>query len=154
MLEREQIKRWVEEILDGTDRFVVDVVLKNEDMIYVFLDSDTALTIDHCVEVSRTLETKLNRDEQDYELRVSSAGLDHPLNMPRQYVKNIGRKIRLEMKDGISHLGKITEAGDEAVTIELIHEKKHKKIKQEEIGGLITVAYSDIKEGWPVISFT
>ncbi|GAB1417699.1 hypothetical protein MASR2M12_04640 [Bacteroidales bacterium] len=154
MLEKEQIKQWVEEILEGTDRFVVDIVLKNEDIVYVFLDSDTALTIDHCVEVSRAIETRLNRDEEDVELRVSSAGLDHPLSLPRQYVKNVGRKIRLEMLDGSSHLGKITEAGNQSVTIEIIHEKKHKKIKQEEIGGLFTVAYADIKEGWPVISFT
>ncbi len=154
MLDKEQIKIWVDEFLDGTDRFVVDVVLKNEDKIFVFLDSDSALTIEHCVEVSRALESRLNRDELDFELRVSSAGLDHPLSIPRQYVKNIGRKIRLEMSDGNIHTGKIIEAGNETVTIETIHEKKHKKIKQEEIGDILRVPYHEIKEGWPVISFT
>ena len=53
MLDIELIKGWVNEALDGSDRFLVDVVIKNDDLILIFLDADTSLTIDHCVEVSR-----------------------------------------------------------------------------------------------------
>lgn len=153
MLNRDIIIDWVNEVLEGTDRFVVDVVIKNDDLIMVFLDADSSLTIDHCVEVSRHIESNLNRDEEDFELRVSSAGLDHPLSLPRQFVKNIGRNIRLEMNDGSSHLGKITGADDLGVTIEVIVEKKRNKIKQQELAGTMTCTYKDIKEAWPVISF-
>lgn len=154
MLDIELIKGWVNEALDGSDRFLVDVVIKNDDLILIFLDADTSLTIDHCVEVSRFVESRLNRDEHDFELRVSSSGLDHPLSMPRQYIKNKGRNIRLELHDGSSHLGKITDADENHVTIEIIHEKKRNKIKQQETAGSMTVNYLAIKEGWPVISFT
>lgn len=153
MLNRDIIIDWVNEVLEGTDRFVVDVVIKNDDLIMVFLDADSSLTIDHCVEVSRRIESNLNRDEEDFELRVSSAGLDHPLSLPRQFRKNIGRNIRLEMNDGSSHLGKITAADDLGVTIEVIVEKKRNKIKQQELAGTMTCTYKDIKEAWPVISF-
>ena len=153
MLNRDIIIDWVNEVLEGTDRFVVDVVIKNDDLIMVFLDADSSLTIDHCVEVSRHIESNLNRDEEDFELRVSSAGLDHPLSLPRQFVKNIGRNIRLEMNDGSSHLGKITGADDLGVTIEVIVERKRNKIKQQELAGTMTCTYKDIKEAWPVISF-
>ncbi len=154
MLNKEFIRDLVEEALEGTDRFLVDITIKNDDLILVFLDADSSLTIDHCVEVSRHIESNLDREVHDYELRVSSSGLDHPLSMPRQYVKNIGRSIRLEMNDGACHLGRITAADNENVTVELIHEKKRNKIKQQEVAGSLTVAYSEIKEGWPVVSFT
>ncbi len=153
MIDKELVKEWVNELLDGTDRFLVDVAIKNDDLILVFLDSDTALTIEHCVEVSRHIESKLNRDEEDYELRVSSSGLDHPLTLIRQFVKNIGREIRFEMNDG-SHLhGKIIAADDKNLNIELIIEKKRKKIKEQSTAGTMIIAYDDIKEAWPVISF-
>lgn len=153
MIDKELVKEWVNELLEGSDRFLVDVSIKNDDLILVFLDSDTSLNIEHCVEVSRMIESKLNRDEEDYELRVSSSGLDHPLTLTRQFVKNIGRDIRLEMNDGTSHLGKIVAADDKNLSIDLIIEKKRKKIKEQTIAGSMTVAYDDIKEAWPVISF-
>ncbi len=153
MIDKELVKEWVNELLEGSDRFLVDVAIKNDDLILVFLDSDTALTIEHCVEVSRHIESKLNRDEEDYELRVSSSGLDHPLTLVRQFVKNIGREIRFEMNDG-SHLHrKILAADDKNLNIELIIEKKRKKIKEQTTAGTMTIAYDDIKEAWPVISF-
>jgi ribosome maturation factor RimP len=153
MVDKELVKEWVNELLEGSDRFLVDVSIKNDDLILVFLDSDTSITIEHCVEVSRHIESKLNRDEEDFELRVSSSGLDHPLTLTRQFVKNIGRDIRLEMNDGASHLGKIVAADDKNLSIDLIIEKKRKKIKEQTIAGSMTVAYDDIKEAWPVISF-
>ncbi|PKP51082.1 MAG: ribosome assembly cofactor RimP [Bacteroidetes bacterium HGW-Bacteroidetes-1] len=153
MLNREQIIEWVNESLEGTDRFIVDVVIKNNEVIMVFLDADSGLGIDHCVEVSRLIESKLNRDEEDYELRVSSAGLDHPFLLTRQYIKNIGRLLQVELYDGTIHQGKIVNADQEAVTIDIIIEKRRNKIKQQEKGGQMVIAYSDIKEGRPLISF-
>ncbi len=81
MINRNQIIAWAEEALEGTDRFVVDVLVRDGNVILVFLDADSALTIAHCIEVSRFIESKLDRDEEDFELRVSSAGLDQPLRL-------------------------------------------------------------------------
>jgi ribosome maturation factor RimP len=153
MLNEKEIKDWITEFLDGTDRFVVDVKVKVGDLILVFLDSDTSLTIDHCVEVSKMIENRLDREEEDFELRVSSSGLDHPFTMKRQYVKNIGRSIEVELNDGNIHRGKLLEVLDESVTIEIILEKKRNKIKQLQTGGPMTIAFSDILEAKPVVSF-
>jgi ribosome maturation factor RimP len=153
MLNEEVIKSWITDFLEGTDRFVVDVKVKVGDLILVFLDSDTSLTIDHCVEVSKMIENRLDREEYDFELRVSSAGLDHPFTLKRQYIKNIGRSIEVELRDGTIHTGKLTEVNDEHLTLEIIIEKKRNKIKQLQTGGPMTIAFSEILEAKPVVSF-
>lgn len=153
MLDKEQIVTWVNEFLEGTDRFLVDVSIKFNDSIMVFLDADSGLTIDHCAEVSKMIEAKLDRDEEDFELRVSSAGLDHPFQLLRQYKKNIGKRIKVELTDGTAHTGNLLQADESALTLEPIIEKKLNKIKIQQTGEPITIAMSDIKEAKPVIVF-
>lgn len=146
MFNKEQIKNWVNEYLENTDRFLVDVVIKNDDLIMVFLDSDTELTIDHCVQVSRMLEGKLNRDEHDFELRVSSAGVDHPLTLKRQYRKNINRTVKLLLKDGSETTGIIKDAGEDGIVLMPTVTKKRNKIKQTETAAEQAIPFDNIKE--------
>lgn len=153
MLDKDQIKEWVEEFLEGSDRFVVDVIIKNNDVIMVFLDADTSLTIDHCVEVSKMIESKLDRDELDYELRVSSAGVDHPLTVKRQYPKNINRNLQIQLKDGTELLGKLIEANDESIIIQPVTEIKRKKLTQQLIGEATSIVLDSIREAKVVVSF-
>ncbi len=153
MIKRSEIIEWVESFLEGSDRFVVDVLIKNNDHIAVFLDSDTALTIEHCIEVSRMLESKLDRDVEDFDLKVSSAGLDHPLVMQRQYVKNIGRKIKFDLKDGSTQIGKLLEVHQKYVLVELINEQKKNKIKQTTSGETLEFPFADIERAMVQVSF-
>lgn len=153
MIDKEQIKNWVTEFLEGTDRFVVDVLVKNDDLILVFLDSDTQLTIDHCVQVSRMLEGKLDREIHDFELRVSSAGVDHPLTMTRQYLKNIGRTVKLLLTDGNEITGMIKAADNEGITLTPVITKKRNKLIQTQTTADINIAYPTIKEARIQISF-
>ncbi|HMM12046.1 MAG TPA: ribosome assembly cofactor RimP [Bacteroidales bacterium] len=153
MIDRHLIKNWVTEFLEGTDRFVVDVIVKQDDVIMVFLDADSQLTIDHCAQVSRMIESKLDREIHDYELRVSSAGIDHPLTMKRQYKKNINRNVKLELADGSETTGLITAANDEGITIAPIIVKKRNKLKQTEKAPEQHYTYDQIKEARIQISF-
>ncbi|MBK9290347.1 MAG: ribosome assembly cofactor RimP [Bacteroidetes bacterium] len=153
MIDKNQIRQWVTEFLEGTDRFVVDVLIKNDDLIMVFLDSDTQLTIDHCVQVSRMLEGKLDRDVQDFELRVSSAGIDHPLTLARQYRKNINRTVKLTLTDSSELTGIITAADDQGITLTPVVTKKRNRLKQTEKAEPQQIDFSQIKEARVQISF-
>jgi ribosome maturation factor RimP len=87
MVEKTNILELVEEHLKGTDKFPVEVQIKGNNIITVIIDGDTGVTIDDCIRLSKHIESKLDRDTEDFELRVSSFGADKPLKMKRQYKK-------------------------------------------------------------------
>lgn len=153
MIRRQDIIQWAEEVLEGTDRFVVDVLVKNQDVILVFLDADTELTIEHCVEVSRHIESKLDRDKQDFELRVSSSGLDQPLKLLRQYQKNIGRTLRIQPIEGSAVTGKLTDIRDNSILLQTIIEKKLGKQTKKQTGETISLPFEQIDSAWVMVDF-
>ena len=117
MIKSEQINNIVEAYLEGTDKFVVKLTVSKDNLINLFIDGDHGITIDDCVKLSRHIENSLNRDEEDFELRVSSAGIDLPYVMLRQYTKNIGRKIEAKLKDGTKKRGELVSADSEKIEI-------------------------------------
>ena len=110
------------------------------------LDGDNGINIDDCIEVSRAIENSLNRDEEDFELNVSSAGADSPLKMPRQYRRHVGRELSVEPFEGAKVEGVLTEAGDSQFTIKT---KGSKKEPSQEL----TFAYEDVKTARVLIRF-
>jgi len=78
----------------------VGIVISTDNNIKVFIDGDNGVTIKQCVELSRHIENNLDRDKDDFELSVSSAGADHPFLILRQYINNIDQKIRVITLDG------------------------------------------------------
>ncbi len=153
MITKAEIIHLAEEALAGTDRFIVEVLVKMDNVIMVFIDADSSVTIDHCVELSRYIEHQLDRETEDFELRVSSAGLDHPFKLMRQYTKNIGLPVQVILKDGEKHIGKLLSADEKGISIDLILVKKLNKIKKEVSGGIVSFAFEQIEEVKPVISF-
>jgi ribosome maturation factor RimP len=153
MITSSQVKTWAEEALMDTDRFVVEVVIKDGNVILVFLDADSSLTIEHCIEVSRFIESRLNRDEEDFELRVSSAGLDQPLKLFRQYYKNIGRSLHIECHDDSKIDGKLMAIEEDKLVLETYTTKKQSKIKKQEAGETIKLPISTVREAKVIISF-
>ncbi len=132
MIAKEKIQTIIEEILAGTDKFLVEVVIQPANRISVYIDSDTIITIHDCQEISHAIESKLNRDKEDYDLTVSSSGIDHPLKMLRQYRKNIGRELGIVTVDGKTITGTLEKVDEDS--IELEHPvKKQKLIKQDNI---------------------
>ena len=87
MIEKGLIVQLAEEAIRETDLFLVEVKMKPNDVIEVYLDSDTAVNIDQCVAVSRFIESEMGRDVQDFELSVLSYGLSGALKLPRQFAK-------------------------------------------------------------------
>lgn len=147
----EVVHQIVEEIIsEDASLFIVKVILKgnpgNQKLI-VLLDGDEGITIDMCSKVSRGLSTVL--EEKDlidgkYFLEVSSAGLDFPLQFVRQYQKNIGRSLKVDLEDGTSVSGELKEVSEEKVVLE---EKVKKEVLTHE------VEFSDIKKSMVLVSF-
>jgi ribosome maturation factor RimP len=106
---------------DLNDCFLVDIVVKKNDRIEVYIESDTTLTIDSCRKVSRFLEKQIEENRwlgEKYTLDVSSPGVDNPIKLARQYVKNVGRNIRVEDNEGVVIEGKLVSANEEKIEVE------------------------------------
>ena len=99
MITKEQVAPLCEEALADTDRFLVEVKVKPNNVIEVYIDSDTAVNIDHCAELSRYVNEKLDRDVEDYELSVLSWGLSGVLKMDRQLRKYVGKDVEVKTKE-------------------------------------------------------
>ena len=93
MIDKKEIEAFVEEGLTGSDCFVVDVQVKPDNVIVVEIDNEEGVDIDRCVALHRFLESKLDRDVEDYELEVGSAGITSPFKVLGQYKKNIGKEV-------------------------------------------------------------
>lgn len=100
MIDKELLVRTVEEALAGSDMFVVDIAVAHGNMITVEIDSDSSVDIDTCARITRRIEEVFDRDAEDYELEVGSAGLTAPLRVLRQYLKNIGNDMEVLTRDG------------------------------------------------------
>ena len=117
MINKEQIITLCEEALADSDRFLVDVKVKPSNVIEVYIDSDTAVNIDHCVEVSRFIESKLDRDVEDFELSVMSYGLTGALKLDRQLQKYVGKDVEVKTKEMGKFQGKLLAFDAEKVEI-------------------------------------
>lgn len=148
MKDKNFIEEKVKEILGEGDLFLVEVKVSKNNNIQVFIDGDNGVKIQDCIDLSRQLEECLDRESEDFELSVLSFGLEEPLKMQRQYVKNIGRSLQVEDEEG-SFTGTLISANEESFTIEL--KKKGKKNTENE--NQKTYNYKEIKSAKVVISF-
>jgi ribosome maturation factor RimP len=154
MITKEQIENLIKPKIDEEDLFQVEVSVNSSNKISVFIDGDKGVTIDQCMALSRFIEQNLNRDEEDYELDVSSAGLDLPLKVQRQYIKNIGRSVAIILKNGQKLTGKLVNANDDGINLEV--EKNvvlEGKKRKQQITEIMPLNYSDIKSTKIVVSF-
>lgn len=133
MIDKQLLTATVEQALEGTDLFLVDLTVSPSNEINVEIDSDTSTDIDRCVALSRRIEEVFDRENEDYELEVGSAGLTSPLKVYRQYVKYIGKDMIVLTRDGRKLRGvlasaRIAPSGDPAdVEFELAVDVKVKE---------------------------
>jgi ribosome maturation factor RimP len=111
--------------------FLVEVRIKPTNNIKVFLDGDTGISIEKCVQYNRALYKQLEGSglfpADDFSLEVSSAGLDEPLKLLRQYKKNIGRQVEIVLQDGSRIEGRLLEVSEDGIIVEEIKGKNKKK---------------------------
>lgn len=150
MITKEQIATICEEALAESDRFLVEVKIKPGNIIEVYVDADSAVNIDHCIEISRFIESKLDRDVEDFELSVFSWGLSGALRMDRQMQKYLGKDVEVKSKELGKIQGKLVSFDAEKAEIEPVRKKTSKKKAVEEGNVVVERKSAEIK---PAIVF-
>jgi ribosome maturation factor RimP len=153
MISEKQIKKWAEEQLKDTDQFVVYVKVSTDNAINVVIDGDTGVSISDCIALSRHIEHQLDRDEEDFELKVLSSGLEYPFSMLRQYKKYIGKRIQLKLENGSEKKGVLQEANNEYIILQEETEKKYKKTIKRITGESVRISMNEIRQAKAVIEF-
>jgi ribosome maturation factor RimP len=119
--------------------FLVEVRIKPTNNVKVFVDADSGVSIDKLVQYNRKLYRDLEENSffpgGDFSLEISSPGLDEPLKLHRQYLKNLGRYVEVLKKDGIKTEGKLVSATEAEIVVE---EEKGKNKKKEVITHIIS----------------
>lgn len=133
--------------------FLVDLQLNPNNQIIVVIDGDKSVSVDDCIAISREIEGKFDRETEDFSLKVTSAGVSTPLSLPRQYKKNIGRKLDVKTANE-RYKAELTNATDDAIELywkqrepKPIGKGKHTVKKQ------VNLSYSEIKEAKVMITF-
>ena len=133
MLDKKLISEIAEEKLSGSALFLVEVKVSKTNVVTVVLDGDEGVKVEDCIEMSRYIESKLDRDKEDFELTVMSFGLEEYFTLNRQFVKNVGRDIELTDKDGEKIMGILSFADAEKVIITTKKDKEGRSIPFENI---------------------
>jgi len=126
MIDKKLVENVVNEWLEGKEYFLVDVNVSADDCIVVTIDHAEGVWIEDCAELSRYIESKLDREQEDYELEVGSAGLGQPFRVLRQYEIHMGEPVETQTRDGHKYQGTLVEVNAEGFTLEV-----EQKVKPE-----------------------
>lgn len=157
MIDSKKIKALVEEWLDAREEknyFFVDATVDKDNKIVVEIDQKDGVWIDDCCDLSRFIESRLNRDEEDFELEVGSAGIGQPFKVQRQYVNNIGNDVEVMTAEGKKLTGVLTGADENGFTLKYKEKQKIEGKKRPVIVEVEkTFGYDDIRWAKSVIDF-
>jgi ribosome maturation factor RimP len=139
----EQVRTFLEPLLEGTDVFIVNIKIKPTNNIKVFLDADSGMSIDKCVKVNRKLYSLVEESgmfpDGDFSLEVSSPGVDEPLVSDRQYKKNIGRTVAVTpVEEGPDKVGVLKEVKEDSIVLEM-------KVGKKKEVTVVEIPFTEIK---------
>jgi len=152
MIERDRIIELVEKIIRETEIFLVGITVTAKNKILVWIDRKDGITIDECAEISKELENHLDRSIEDFELEVSSPGLDTSFRVRQQYDKNIGREIEIVTEDNKIHKGELLQVTEDGIKLEIIKNKKG-KVKKEDQATELSLGFNQIKSAKVIVTF-
>ncbi|GIZ07341.1 ribosome assembly cofactor RimP [Flavobacterium sp. UMI-01] len=143
----------LEALSERPSLFLVDVVITDAFKIIVTLDGDNGVVLQDCIDISRAVESNLDREEQDFSLEVASFGVGAPLKFVRQYKKNIGRTLIVKTESENIE-AELVDANDDFVVLswEAREPKKIGKGKETVLKKL-ELPYGDIKEAVVTVTF-
>ena len=154
MILKETINQIVENYLSDTAYYLVDVKITTDNRISVEIDSFEGVSLDFCIELNKHIETQFDREEEDFALEVSSAGLTEPFKVLKQYEKNIGNEVETLTKAGKKISGILTEVNENEFVLEIEKTEKPEGSKRKiTVIENVTLAYEDIKNTKYIIRF-
>jgi len=154
MISKDSIYQAIEQHLTNTDYYIVDVKVAPDNRISVEIDSFDGVSLEYCIEVHRYIESQFDREVEDYELEVSSAGLTEPFKVIKQYEKNLGNEVEVLTKSGKKITGVLVEANDTDFGLQIEKTEKPEGSKRKvTVVEDITLAYEDVKYTKYIIRF-
>ena len=154
MIDKQKVNELVEQWLDGKDYFLTDLTVTPDDCITVEIDHADGVWIDDCVQLSRFIEDHLNRDEEDYELEVGSAGLGQPFKVLRQWQNHVGKEVEIITADGRKLKGMLKAADTDNLTLttrqKVLPEGRKRPVMQDVD---VEMPTSEVKSGRYIIDF-
>lgn len=154
MIDKTKVKGLVDQWLEGKDYFLTDLSISDDDRIVVEIDHKEGVWIEDCVELSKFIESNLDRDVEDYELEVGSAGIGQPFKVRQQYENNVGSEVEAVLNNGKKTLGILKSVDDCGFTLtskEKIRPEGAKRPKMVEVDH--SYAFDEVKEVRAVIKF-
>jgi ribosome maturation factor RimP len=151
---KEKVSGLLEEgLLEKPTLFLIDLTITESFKIIVTLDGDNGVALQDCIDISRSIDNNLDREEHDFSLEVASAGVSSPLKHIRQYKKNVGRILQVET-DSVNIEAKLVEANDDFIVMEW-EAREPKKIGKgkETVQKRQEIHYSEIKKAIVIIIF-
>jgi len=133
MIEKQKIEELFEEHAKGSGLFLVSVKVSNSNRIIILADKNDGITIDECAAIHRYIENGLDRVKEDFELQVSSPGLDAPFTVIEQYYKNENRKVEVVDNDGSKYTGRLKNVTNGGFELETELKTKGQTIELKDI---------------------
>lgn len=154
MIEKSAMKSFIDNELEGTGYYLVDLRINDNDEIKVEVDSDENVDIDFCIALTRKIEDAFSRDDEDYDLEVGSCGLTSPFKVLRQYEKHIGDEVEVVEKGGRKRKGVLRSADPDRFVIEVQEKVKPEGAKRPVMQSRdIEYGYDDVKQVTYVLDF-
>ena len=154
MIDKEKVKGLVGEWLNGKEYFLVDVEVDKQNRIVVEIDHKDGVWIEDCCELSKYIESGLDRDVEDYELEVGSAGIGQPFKVVQQFINHIGGEVDVLPTDGKYFEALLKEADESGFTVTVKEKVKVEGKKRPQIQEVDKhFGYGDVKWVKAVIDF-
>lgn len=130
MIDKKKVTELVNKWLEGNDYFLVDVSVDANDKVVVEIDHSDGVWIEDCVSLSKFIEANMNRDDEDYELEVGSAGIGQPFKVVRQYENHIGKEVEVLTADGKKFRGVLKSVNAPEFVVTVMEKKKEEGKKK------------------------
>ncbi len=151
---KKRILDLVDAEIEGTNLFLVECMGSEESgKIQILLDGDEGVSIDACVALSRKISRVIDEEEEGdaFRLEISSPGVDRPLQLPRQYVKHIGRAFEIQLAEKTIK-AELLEVNQEEIKVQELKEQKQKHLKDAK-GEILDIPFAEIVSSKVIVSF-
>ena len=146
MIEAATVRAIVGPKIEADGNFIVEITVSADNDIRIVVDGDNGIPISYCEELDAMVETSLNRDEEDYSLEVSSAGIGCELKIPRQFQKNIGNQVEVTLPNGSWMRGTLISSDEKGFEVEVEEKRKVEgEKKKQTFVETRSYAYGDVK---------
>ena len=154
MIEKETVKSLVNQWLEGKEYFLTDLSVSADNRIVVEIDHKEGVWIDDCVNLSRYIDQHLDREVEDYELEVGSAGIGQPFKVLQQYLNHVGQQVEVLTNGGEKLRGLLKEASEEGIILTVTVKVKEEGMKRPKLQEQDKqFSFNDIKQTQYVIDY-